>query len=78
MLGLQAKLTPQTIFDAVDDGANLPVGGSTADDEEVGDVAETAEIQHHDVVGLLVQCGFDGLDDLGRCLGGQRRPSFSR
>jgi hypothetical protein len=35
-----------------------------ADDEEVGNVAQPSEVQDDEILGLLVLCGLDALDQL--------------
>jgi len=45
--------------DRLRDGLDLTVGGAAADDEEVGDGSQLADIQEDDVVRLLVRGGVD-------------------
>jgi hypothetical protein len=75
--GLGAPLAPEPFLDAIRNGQDMPVGGSVADDEEIGDVAQPPKIQYNEVFGLLVQGAFDALGDLGGELPGQCGSSFS-
>ena len=44
--GAPSELLDQPFLDAVDDRLDLAVGGSVADEEEVGDVAATAKVEN--------------------------------
>jgi hypothetical protein len=48
-------LAGQTAVDMVRDGANLTVRASRAKHQVVGHGGELPDVQHHDVLGLLVE-----------------------
>jgi len=71
VIGSEAEGTVEAFFNGLGDGQHLPGGVSVTDHEIVGEIANRAEVQNDDLVGLLVLGGLDRLPDLG-C---QRAPS---
>jgi len=65
VLGLAASIFEEPLLDRVGDRQDLPRGGTVADDEVVGELAEAPQIQDDDVFRLLVQGGVDDLLQYG-------------
>jgi hypothetical protein len=74
--GLALQALTQALLDTVGDGEHLPIRASVSDDEEVGDVAQAAQVEDGEILDLLVEGGRDRVDDLGRDLRPQRRLSL--
>jgi len=53
MMIRQYALVFQAFFDFIKDSAELPLAFAGADNEVIGEPAETADIQQHDVGGLF-------------------------
>lgn len=51
----------EALFDGVGDRGDLPVARAVGDDEPVGEVAQSAEVQDEDRLALLVADGVDRL-----------------
>ena len=67
---------PEALLDGVGDGGGLTFGGSVTDDEGIGDVAEAAEVEDHDVFGFLVGSGLEAGGEVGGQVA-QGRPSIT-
>jgi len=65
VLGLVAPFVEEPFLDRVGDRQCLARGGSVADDEVVGEVAEAPQIENEDVFGFLVARGVDDLLQYG-------------
>ena len=56
-----AAFFEQAHFDRIGDRQGLPRRRSMADDEIIGEMAEAAQIEHEDVLSLLVESGLHDL-----------------
>ena len=74
--GTALQLPAQALLDRPGDRDDLPIRVAVANDEVVGEVAETAEVKNDEILGLLVECGLDAVGDLWRNPVDQR--AFSR
>jgi hypothetical protein len=66
-----AQLAGESLLDALGDGADLAIGVAVTDQEEIGDVTASAEVENDGILGFLVQRGLDAADDLEGCLSAQ-------
>src|SRR5947208_16233937 len=57
-----AERPQEVLLDGLRDRLHLRVGAAAADDEVVGDRGEPARLQHHQVVGLVVEGGAGALE----------------
>jgi hypothetical protein len=62
--GATAVTLDESFFDGVSDGHDLSLARAVANDEVVGDVAQAAKVQDHDILGLLVLGRLDALGEL--------------
>lgn len=63
MIRAPAVVLCETRLDGVGDGHDLSLAGAVADDEVIGDVAQSAKIEYDDVFGLLVLRSFDAVGE---------------
>ena len=76
MAGPPAVHLPEALLDGVGDGCGLSFGGTVADDEGVGDVAQAAQVEDDDVFGFLVGGGLEARGEVGGQVA-QGRPSIT-
>jgi hypothetical protein len=71
---LDAVLLAQTVLEVVGDGLEVRLAGRRADDEEVGEGGNAAQVERDDVLGFLVR-GDRGAE-LGKMFGVDGRSQF--